>query len=132
MSMTMSSDVDTHGPVFDSRGPMYMTRGADEGSKEVAQYVQRQVVGVLESRMQHPTGHYVSTIDVVREGTGWKVDGEGTAYGRWLEGTGSMNFPATRFRGYRAFRTVTQRVRTRAAAIAWPAIRPWIRRLGGR
>lgn len=120
------------GPVFDRRGPMYMTRAADDGSKEVAHYVQRQVIGFLESRMQAPTGRYVSTIEVVREGRGWKVDGEGTVYGRWLEGTGSMNFPATRFKGYRAFRTVTQRVRTRVAGVAWPAIRPWVRRLGGR
>lgn len=121
-----------HDPVFDHRGPQYTTRAADDGGREVAQYARRQIITHLERRFKHQTGHYVSTLNIVREGPGWKVDGEGTVYGRWLEGTGSMNFPVTRFRGYRAFRTVSQRIRTRAADIAWPAIRPWIRRLGGR
>lgn len=129
-------DFDAHttarGPVFDSRGPAYMTRAADEGSKEVAQYARNQIIAYLGRKFKHPTGHYLSTLEIVRDGPGWKVDGEGTVYGRWLEGTGSMNFPATRFRGYRAFQTISNRIRTRAAAIAWPAIRPWVRRLGGR
>jgi hypothetical protein len=119
-------------PVFDQRGPNYTTRAADAGSKEVAQYARRQIITHLERRMQHPTGHYVSTLDVVREGPGWKVEGEGTVYGRWLEGVDRRQLSGqVRWKGYRAFRTISQRIRTRAAELAWPAIRPWIRRLGG-
>lgn len=127
------SDTDSSGPVFDQRGPHYMTRAADDGSREVARYAQRQIIAYLEARMRHPTGHYVSTISVVRDGPGWKVDGNGTVYGRWLEGTDSRQLSGEqrKFKGYRAFRTVSQRIRTRAVAIAWPAIRPWVRRLGG-
>jgi hypothetical protein len=119
-------------PVFDQRGPHYMARAADEGSYEVATYVRRSIISYLLPRFKHATGHYVSTLAIVQAGPGWMVDGDRTVYGRWLEGTGSMNFPATRFKGYRAFQTVSRRVRVRAAAIAWPAIRPWVRRLGGR
>lgn len=120
-------------PVFDQRGPQYTTRAADDGSKEVAQYAQRQIIAYLDKRYQHPTGHYNSTLNVVREGPGWKVDGEGTVYGRWLEGTDRRQLSGqVRWKGYRAFQTISQRIRTRAAALAWPAVRPWFRRLGAR
>lgn len=132
MNIDFDARVRHQGAVFDRRAPMYMTRAADDGSREVAQYVQRSVIQFLLTKMKHPTGHYVSTINLNRSGAGWEVQGDGTVYGAWLEGVGSMNFPVTRFRGYRAFRTVTQRVRVRAARIAWPAVRPWVRRLGGR
>lgn len=120
-------------PVFDQRGPQYTTRAADDGSKEVATYARNQIATYLERRMKHPTGHYVSTLEVVRAGPGWQVDGEGTVYGRWLDGSDSRQLSGqVRWKGYRAFRVVSQRIRTRAAELAWPAVRPWIRRLGGR
>lgn len=123
----------THaGPVFDSRGPAYMTRAADEGSEEVAKYVRRHHHRLLRAVVRHWTGHYAASTYVTQAGPGWVYNADTTPYARWLEGTGSMNFPATRFRGYRKMQQATNSVRVRVAAIAWPAIRPWIRRLGGR
>lgn len=120
------------GPVFDARGPHYMTRAADDGSEEVAYYVQRRHHRVLRAATRVWTGRYAATTYVAQAGPGWVYQADTTPYARWLEGTGSMNFPATRFRGYRKMQQVTNEVRVRVAAVAWPAIRPWVRRLGGR
>ena len=118
-------------PLLDQRGPACVTRAADDGSRQVAEYVERGVTAHLHARMRRPSGRYLSTIHVRLAGSGWLVDGNGTVYGPWLEGTGSRNYPNTRFKGYRAFRVVTGRVRTRVVALAWPAVQPWFRRLTG-
>ena len=51
----------------------------------------------------------------------------GVIYGPWLEGTGSRNYPVTRFKGYRNWRRVTQMLEKAAKPIAEKSIREHLR-----
>jgi hypothetical protein len=83
--------------------------------REVAQWGFNMVHARLRRVLKHPTGYYQSFIQTERKvdsteiNDGWPTSGT-PVYGPWLEGTGSRNSPVTRFKGYRTFRLVAQRM----------------------
>jgi hypothetical protein len=77
-----------------------------------------ELLGQLHDVLQHPTGYYESRVQATQETEfRWRVNDGGVVYGPWLEGVGSRNYPATRFRGYRSFEIVRNRMAQRSRAI---------------
>jgi len=112
----MNIEVSTHGPFFDGRAD----KAARDASNDVARVVS--VLGAAEVRaienvtFKTQTPFYRVHVISKKDPPGWKITDQGIIYGPWLEGTGSRN-RTTRFKGYRIFRTVTQRLNARAAII---------------
>lgn len=106
------------GPMFTGRTAAALDTYADQVGYRVATYAEDQVRQRLGQVLQHPTGYYQSRITVDRSGTGYVVSDGGVVYGPWLGGTGSRNYPVTRFRGYQTFRRTKALVDRKAAGIA--------------
>lgn len=106
------------GPLFTGKTAAALTAYADQVSYKVATYAEDQVRQRLQQVLQHPTGYYQSRITVDRAGGGYQVSDGGVIYGPWLEGTGSRNYPVTRFRGYSTFRRTRALVDRKAPQIA--------------
>lgn len=106
------------GPLFNGKTAAALHTYADQVSYKVATYAEDQVRQRLQQVLQHPTGYYQSRITVDRAGDGYRVSDGGVIYGPWLEGTGSRNYPATRFRGYSTFRRTKALVDRKTPGIA--------------
>lgn len=76
-----------------------------------------EVHNILNAKIQHATPYYETQIRITNQRDSVVVDDRGVIYGPWLEGVGSRN-GATRFKGYHAFRTATQRVEKQALELA--------------
>lgn len=113
--------------MFDGRFGRDMRAGLDDVRKGVADYTEGQIQARLGQVLQHPTGHYQSTIHVLHQNLQEMVTDGGIIYGPWLEGVSKRN-AATRFKGYFTFRRVTQAVQTKVNEIAQKALS---RRIGG-
>lgn len=74
-----------------------------------------------------PTGYYDRHIANLDQGYQHLIHDSDVIYGHWLQGTGSRNYPVTRFKGYNVFRKVTRSMQDRAVVIAQPAIRHLVR-----
>lgn len=109
--------VKTRGPLFDRRGPMMVRRTIEDIEEDVGEHAAVLVHRRLNKVLKNPTGRFQSTIRSRHGHGGTFVDGEGTVYGRWLEGVTSRN-ATTRFKGYHTFRIVAQQVDRDAENIA--------------
>ncbi|QMP84399.1 hypothetical protein HUN42_00021 [Streptomyces phage Dagobah] len=104
------------GPLFDHRAARYFDDFADDLEQEGAQWALDHIKDTYHTHFKEPTGYYESHVRVRREfGAHVVTDGghSGPVYGPWLEGVGSRNFPATRFRGYHAFRKASEALQRR-------------------
>lgn len=106
------------GPLFDGKTAAALHAYADAVSYKIATYAEDQIRQRLPQVIQHPTGYYQSRITVDRAADGYRVSDGGVIYGPWLEGTGSRNYPVTRFRGYSTFRRTKALVDRKAPALA--------------
>lgn len=106
------------GPLFTGKTAAALRTYGDEVSYRIATYAEDQIRQRLPQVLQHPTGYYQSRITVDRAVSGYRVSDGGVIYGPWLEGTGSRNYPVTRFRGYATFRRTRALVDRKAPAIA--------------
>lgn len=116
MTVDIDVDIKASGPLFNG---MYipMTHEAEsDAENDVAQRADALIDQRLRTVLRNPTGRFQRTIHVTHASDPY-VDGEGTIYGRWLEGVGSRN-ATTRFKGYATFRLVTQKVDLQAGPIA--------------
>jgi hypothetical protein len=103
-----SEFVRAYGPLFDGRAEASIPVLLTEIDADVAQVAVNSVLAWLGGHLQNPTGYYESQIATDMAVTGASVNDSGVIYGPWLEGTGSRNYPRTRFKGYHTFRSVTQ------------------------
>jgi hypothetical protein len=126
----VDTKIRTKGPIF--QNPTARIEAFLLAAEErVAQEGKNLVLQRLEVVLKNPTGYYESQIQTERVGDSWEVnDTRRVLYGPWLEGTGSRN-AATRFKGYRTFRTVRQELDSKTAGIVRPLIRDLLRDLGG-
>lgn len=93
------------GPWASGRAGRALHDYSDNVEYQVARKGEQMVNARLRQVLRHPTGYYQSKISVDRTSGGrYKVHDGGVIYGPWLEGTGSRNYPVTRFRGYSTFR----------------------------
>jgi len=98
-----------YGPLFDGRAAAAIAHAVDEAEEEIATMGADHLKGDLGvPPFKNPTGWYASHITQKRLGAAWVVQDSGVIYGPWLAGTGSRNWPVTRFRGYNHWRRLTQ------------------------
>lgn len=125
-------NVDTHGPVFDGRAAQATDEFTAAAVEEVARVGKNDVLGRLGQVLRDPTPYYETRIRTDRvTPERWLVnDGPHTfKYGPWLEGTGSRNFPVTRFKGYRTFLIIGRALNAKAGRIAEGVLRRYLDRM---
>lgn len=107
----MASDetVKATGPLFNGQAE----RAFKDYAIDAEQYVAEQAVGEIRRQLdrvlKNPTGRYKRSVRVVKTGSMHQVNDGGIVYGPWLEGVSSRNHKS-RFKGYRTFRIVNQRI----------------------
>lgn len=122
----MGIDFSAFGPLFDGRLERAVQQGLQDAQEQVAEKGRDEVRSRLRQVLRHPTGYYSGHVQVV-SGTDPRVTDGNVVYGPWLEGTGSRN-RTTRFKGYRTFRLIRQRLQFEATVIARRVISNHIRR----
>jgi hypothetical protein len=122
--------MDARGPLFDGQAAV----AAEHLCREIEREVAGEGVSVVRQRLsqvlKNPTGFYSSKIRDEPFAGHMKVTGENVIYHWWLEGKGSRNFPATRFKGYRTFEIATELLRVRAGDVAQSVTSPYVKRMG--
>lgn len=106
------------GPFRDGRFQRAASDYSDQLQYAVALHGEELVTRRLNQVLKTQTPYYRTRITVRRAHGGYEVTDQGVIYGRWLEGTGSRNYPVTRFRGYATFRRVKPLVDRDANRIA--------------
>jgi hypothetical protein len=110
--------VDKRGPLFDGRAIKAANDAAQDIEKTVATLGASIVRTELNSVLRTQTPYYRMKVNAEPSRPGWRIHDSKVIYGPWLEGTGSRNYPVTRFKGYATFRRMTQVIQARANAIA--------------
>lgn len=100
--------------MFDHRIIRAFDDFSDELEQDSADWALADIRRTFHTSFRMPTGYYESHVRVSNDmGDPVVNDGGQIKYGPWLEGVGSRNAPATRFRGYHAFRNAAQRLQQR-------------------
>lgn len=116
------------GPVFDGAASRVLRSYQDAAEAAIADQGVNDVRAELGRVLEHPTGYYQAHIQTDRARGDMAVTDGGVVYGPWLEGTSSRN-KSTRFKGYRTFRRVRQRLQGKAPAVAERILSRYIGRL---
>jgi hypothetical protein len=123
-------NVNSRGPLVDGRAQRALHDGTDQANYRVATEAENMVLGHLATSIRKRTPYYETRVGVERSSRGgYEVTDHGVIYGPWLEGTGSRNYPVTRFRGYRAFSRARALIQTRAPGIARSVMARYTRRM---
>jgi hypothetical protein len=120
---------DERGPMFDGRARRAAAEYVDRLNYRLATEAEDMVRARLRRVLKNPTGYYESRISVQRAGSGYEVNDGNVIYGPWLEGTGSRNYPETRFKGYGTFRHVKRQIEQRSPGIAERLLRRYTSRM---
>lgn len=119
------------GPIFDGRAQQQVDRACDDIAGRVAKIGASMVRTNLHAVLKHETPFYRLQVTSRKVAASLhEVTDQGVIYGAWLEGTGSRNFPRTRFRGYATFRRTTQQLDRRAGVIADYTVREYLPGMG--
>lgn len=122
-----------NGPFFSGDARRIVRSGVNEVQRKVAEEADARVEQLHRKFFKLPRPFYWTTVHARPRADYWVVtDGGFVVYNHWLEGTGSRNYPKTRFKGYRSFRIATQETARRARVIARPAVARMCRELNGR
>lgn len=130
----MKTKVRLNGPIFSSAKRAQVMNSMRTGiKKSIAEFAWTFVSGVLAHSIRNPTPVYQTHIIIDnRIDDAWEVTDQGLVeYNYWLEGTGSRNFPVTRFRGYHAFQRAYEATRVRSPHLAGVEVGKAVRGLGG-
>jgi hypothetical protein len=120
-----------YGPLFDGRLDRAMQLAVDQAEEEIATMGADHLKGDLGvPPFKNPTGWYASHITQKRFGALWAVQDSGVIYGPWLAGTGSRNWPVTRFKGYNHWRRLTVYLNRIAKPVTEKIINRALARLG--
>jgi hypothetical protein len=129
------SGVRLKGPLFDTaRRNAAIVPLKREILEAITGYAHKAVARILKQKIKKPTPIYqdLITVSSVNDDGSWRVtDLGGVVYNHWLEGTGSRNFPVTRFKGYHAFERAYALTEKRAGKLAQAKVGKAVRRLGG-
>jgi hypothetical protein len=115
----------THGPLFDGRARRAASAYVDRLERDIAEEGVRIVREELGKVLKHPTGYYESRIKAERG----VISDSGVVYGPWLAGTGSRNYPVTRFMGYPHWIRARLRLRDRKQGMAERLLRRFVGRM---
>lgn len=105
------------GPLFDGRAEKVTAEATRDIEKTVATLGASMVRSELQRVLKVQTPYYRLRVQAQPTNPHWKIWDQRVIYGPWLEGTGSRNFPKTRFKGYSTFRRMTQAINARAVAM---------------
>lgn len=83
--------------------------GLDKGIQEAAEIGADWIDERLNQVLRRQTPYYRLQVATRSTPPGWTITDGGVVYGPWLEGVSRRN-QTTRFRGYRTFRTIAQRM----------------------
>jgi hypothetical protein len=119
-----------HGPIYSRAADRAAHDYCDELEDDVADFALGELRSEFHRYFRHPTGYYEAHVRIRAAGPDKVISDGGVVYGPWLEGVGSRNFPATRFKGYSIFRRVFQRVERKANVIAARLMPRYLRRMG--
>ena len=103
-----TTTIETSGPVFDGRADVALRRYVSDLKEAFGQLALDMIHIRLPMVLEQNRGIYMSKPHTERQADDLVVTDTPIVYGPWLEGTGSRNFPRTRFRGYHTFRKVYQ------------------------
>lgn len=122
------------GPIFNKpRREAVIARMRENILKSITGNAFRGVNRILGRKIKNPTPIYQTHIrvdDALKNL--WRVTDDGiVVYNHWLEGTGSRNFPVTRFKGYHAFETAGNATSKKAVKLAQSQVAKAVRSLGG-
>ena len=126
----MGLTASVRGPVFDARADTAARDFYEHARAEIADEGVNLVVGRLVQVIRHPTPFYWTQIRTDRLAGDPVVTDRGVVYGPWLEGTSSRN-QTTRFKGYKTFRQMRDRLQERAPGIAQHLLAPYLARMRG-
>lgn len=118
----MAGDITLSGPLFDGRAERILAKMAADCQRAVAEHAEFTWQMKMDDSFRHPTGAYQSHINIAHKDADLVVNDRGSVYGPWLEGTGSRNAPATRFKGYHAAVYATQAVERQIDQTCAPAV----------
>lgn len=124
--ITMKAD--ESGPFFDGRANKAIQDFLDEVTFEAAGEGAELVKDDLRKVIRNPTPIYWTRVRTVESMNGATTYVHNLPYDHWIEGTGSRN-KTTRFKGYFAFRRMTQVLRQRIPTIVRRTIRPYLGRM---
>lgn len=92
------------GPISSGRMAEYARMYSDDVAKEIAEKAEDVALNRFNMVLRHQTPYYTTRIATRRLGPArYELHDNGVIYGHWLEGTGSRNWPVTRFPGYHTF-----------------------------
>lgn len=114
------------GPMFDGRAKVQLQRACDDITRRVAILGASMVRSTQHTTFKQETPYYRLQNEARPDPPGWMVWDRNVIYGPWLEGVGSRNFPATRFRGYFIYRRTTQILDRRAGVMADYIMHEWM------
>jgi hypothetical protein len=125
-------DVDLSGPVFNGLAEHQVGEFLEEAVWEIAKEGRGDLGVQFIKVFKEPTGYYESQVEAVRQpGPVVVIHDNMVVYGPWLEGTGSRNYPVTRFRGYHSFRIVANELQGKAVDIAERHLPTFLARMNG-
>lgn len=127
MPFTPDIRTEVSGPLFDGRADTALDGYLRDAQLTVAKEAKRRVLSRLSQVLRNPTGTYEGAIDIVESEDPFVTDGD-IIYGPWLEGVGSRN-KTTRFKGYRTFRLVAQKLKEDVGQIAERVLPKWLSRM---
>lgn len=107
--------------------PQGLEMGLNEAANIGADWVDERLNQVL--RRQTP--YYRLQVAARQTPPGWVITDGGVVYGPWLEGVSRRN-QTTRFKGYRTFRTIAQRMQREAVVFVERQIALALRKAMGR
>lgn len=100
------------GPLFNGKAEKAFKDYALDAEKYVAEQAVGEIQRQLDRVLKNPTGRLRRSIHTQKTGSMYTVV-DGVVYGAWIEGVSSRNH-RSRFKGYRTFRIVKQRIDKRA------------------
>lgn len=110
--------VTRHGPLFDGRADRKLHEMQDEIGRRVSILGASMIRSELHRVLRVETPYYRLKNEAQKTPAGWRIWDSNVIYGNWLEGTGSRNFPKTRFKGYATYRRTFAKIEERAKVIA--------------
>ena len=106
------------GPLFDGRAGRTLNAMRDEIGRRVATLGASMIRSELARVLKIETPYYRLQNEARKSAGDWRIWDSNVVYGNWLEGTGSRNFPKTRFKGYFTYRRTFPLIERRAQIIA--------------
>lgn len=123
--MRFDVEVNVSGPLFDGSALRALREFVDEAPYEIAGRGVATWLDIYRPQVREPTPYYEYLVhrERVEYGVSRVWDGGECRYGPWLEGTGSRNYPATRFHGYKSMEKSTPVVQHYAVPVAEALLR---------